>query len=58
MTKKIMRVCFKSIFLADAQGSAVFAVATQKKSAQIGRLAADKRGQFRVRALGSDRGFG
>ena len=49
MTKKIMRVCFKSIFLTDAQGSAVSAVATQKKSAQIGHLAAEKRRQFRVR---------
>ena len=36
--------------LLDAQSSAVSAVPAQKKPAQIGRLAADNREQFRVRA--------
>ena len=36
--------------LLDAKGGAVSAVPAQKKPTQIGRLAADKREQFRVRA--------
>ena len=38
------------ITLPNAQGGAVPAVSPQKKSPQIGRLAAEKRMQFRIRA--------
>ena len=44
-----------SIALLDAQGSTVSAVPTQKQPPQIGRLAADNRKEFRVRALGVGR---
>ena len=46
-----------SIALLDAQGSTVSAVPTQKQPPQIGRLAADNRKEFRVRALGPETGL-
>ena len=40
-----------SIALLDAQGSTVSAVPAQEQPPQIGRLVADNREQFRVRAV-------
>ena len=39
------------VALLDAQGGAVPPVAPEKQPPQIGHLATEKRGQFRVRAL-------
>ena len=39
-----------SIVLLDSQGCAVSSVSTEEQAPQIGRLAADNRKQFRVRA--------
>ena len=50
-------MCFKSIFLTDAQGSAVSSVSTEEQTPQIRRLAADNRKQFRVRAQGPGKGL-
>ena len=46
-----------SIALLDAQGSTVSAVPAQEQPPQIGRLVADNREQFRVRAQGPGKGF-
>ena len=46
-----------SVALLDSQGGARASVSTEKKSPQIRHLAAEKREQFRVRALGRCKGL-
>ena len=46
-----------SVALLDAQGGAVPPMPTQEQAPQIRHLAAEKSGQFRVRALGRCKGL-